>query len=71
LLELARRHAAALLGKHWPAVKRVARRMFGALAERGINIGKINTSEVASSVVGDRGRGHEALACLKAAFKVP
>jgi aspartate kinase len=49
----------------------VARRMFGALAERGINIGMINTSEVAISVVVERGRGQEALACLKEAFNVP
>jgi aspartate kinase len=48
----------------------VARRMFGALAERGINIAMINTSEVRVSVVVDRGRGEEALACLKAAFDV-
>jgi aspartate kinase len=46
----------------------VARRMFGALAQRGINIGMINTSEVRISVVVDRGRGEEALACLKEAF---
>ncbi len=49
----------------------VARRMFGALAERGINIGMITTSEVRISVVVDRARGQEALACLKAAFNVP
>jgi aspartate kinase len=49
----------------------VARRMFGALAERGINIAMINTSEVRVSVVVDRDRGEEALACLKAAFDVP
>jgi aspartate kinase len=49
----------------------VARRMFGALAERNINIGMINTSEVRVSVVVDRNRGEEALACLKAAFNVP
>jgi aspartate kinase len=49
----------------------VARRMFGALAERGINIGMINTSEVRISVVVDRARGQEALACLKEAFNVP
>src|SRR5262249_23670913 len=49
----------------------VARRMFGALAERNINIGMINTSEVRVSVVVDRERGEEALACLKAAFNVP
>jgi aspartate kinase len=46
----------------------VARRMFGALAQRGINISMINTSEVRISVVVDRARGEEALACLKAAF---
>jgi aspartate kinase len=48
----------------------VARRMFGALAERGINISMINTSEVCVSVVVDRARGQEALACLRAAFAV-
>jgi aspartate kinase len=48
----------------------VARRMFGALAKRGINISMINTSEVCLSVVVDRGRGEEALACLKEAFHV-
>src|SRR5262245_51412037 len=49
----------------------VARRMFGALAERGINISMINTSEVRVSVVVDRPRGDEALTALKAAFLVP
>jgi aspartate kinase len=49
----------------------VARRMFGALAGRGINIGMINTSEVRMGVVVDRDRGQEALACLKEAFNVP
>jgi aspartate kinase len=44
--------------------------MFGALAKRGINISMINTSEVCLSVVVDRGRGEEALACLKEAFHV-
>ena len=48
----------------------VARRMFGALAERGINISMINTSEVRVSVVVDQDRGQEALAALKAAFQV-
>jgi aspartate kinase len=48
----------------------VARRMFGALAERGINIGMINTSEVRISVVVDRERGQEALTCLKEAFNL-
>ena len=46
----------------------VARRMFGALAERGINISMINTSEVRVSAVVDGRRGEEALACLKEAF---
>ena len=48
----------------------VARRMFGALAERGINISMINTSEVRITVVVDRDRGDEALAALKKAFNV-
>jgi aspartate kinase len=46
----------------------VARRMFGALAQRGINISMINTSEVRVSAVVDGKRGEEALACLKEAF---
>jgi aspartate kinase len=48
----------------------VAKRMFGALAERGINISMINTSEVRVSVVVDRSRGEEALTCLRAAFDI-
>jgi aspartate kinase len=48
----------------------VARRMFGALAERGINISMINTSEVRVSVAVDRERGEEALACLRETFSV-
>jgi aspartate kinase len=48
----------------------VARRMFGALAQRGINISMIHTSEVCVSVVVDRSRGEEALACLREAFNV-
>ncbi len=48
----------------------VARRMFGALAQRGINIAMINTSEVRISVVVDRPHGDEALACLKEAFQL-
>jgi aspartate kinase len=48
----------------------VARRMFGALAQRGINISMINTSEVRVSVVVDRKRGEEALTALKEAFHV-
>ncbi len=46
----------------------VARRMFGALAERNINIAMINTSEVRVSVVVDGRRGEEALQCLREAF---
>jgi aspartate kinase len=48
----------------------VAQRMFGALAKRAINISMINTSEVCVSVVVDRQRGEEALACLKDVFNV-
>jgi len=48
----------------------VARRMFGALAEKNINIIMINTSEVCISVVVERTRGEEALACLKRTFGV-
>jgi aspartate kinase len=46
----------------------VARKMFGALASRGINIAMINTSEVCVSVVVEAARGDEARECLKAAF---
>lgn len=46
----------------------VARTMFGALANRGINIAMINTSEVCVSVVVEASRGDEALDCLKQAF---
>ena len=48
----------------------VARKMFGALAEKGINIMMITTSEVCVSVVVELGRGEEALGCLKKAFQV-
>ena len=48
----------------------VARTDVRALAERGINISMINTSEVCVSVVVEADRGEEALACLKAAFKL-
>ena len=48
----------------------VARTMFGALADRGINISMINTSEVCVSVVVENSRGDEALACLKEAFRI-
>jgi aspartate kinase len=49
----------------------VAQRMFGTLAERGINIRMINTSEVRLTAVVDRARGEGALTALKAAFNVP
>jgi len=48
----------------------VARVMFGALAENGINITMITTSEVCVSVVVELARGQEALDCLKKAFGV-
>lgn len=48
----------------------VARKMFGALAEKGINIIVITTSEVCVSVVVEAQRGEEALECLKRAFGV-
>jgi aspartate kinase len=48
----------------------VAVRMFGALAERGINIALINTSEVRVNVATDVARGAEALECLRATFDV-
>jgi aspartate kinase len=48
----------------------VAKRMFGALAERGINIAMINTSEIRVSVVVDKARGQEALEALKGAFNL-
>jgi aspartate kinase len=46
----------------------VATRMFAALAERGININLINTSEVRINVGTDITRGQEGLECLKRAF---
>jgi aspartate kinase len=48
----------------------VARKMFGALAEQGINITMITTSEVCVSVVVELARGEEALQCLRRAFNV-
>jgi aspartate kinase len=48
----------------------VARRMFGALAQRGINISMINTSEVRVSVVVEKNQGQEALECLKETFNL-
>jgi aspartate kinase len=49
----------------------VATRMFGALAERGINIALINTSEVRINVATRLDRGREGLGCLKRAFLLP
>jgi aspartate kinase len=46
----------------------VATRMFAALADRGININLINTSEVRINVGTDIARGQEGLECLKRAF---
>ena len=46
----------------------VATRMFAALAERGININLINTSEVRINVGTDVSRGREGLECLRKAF---
>jgi aspartate kinase len=48
----------------------VARKMFGALAARNINISMINTSEVCVSVVVDRRYGEDALGALREAFAV-
>jgi aspartate kinase len=48
----------------------VARRMFGALAGCGINIGMISTSEIRVGVVVDLNRGPEALEALKQAFNI-
>jgi aspartate kinase len=48
-----------------------ATRMFGALAERGINIGLINTSEVRINVATDFKHGREGLACLRTTFALP
>jgi aspartate kinase len=49
----------------------VATRMFRALADRGINIALINTSEVRINVATDIQRGREALACLRRTFDLP
>jgi aspartate kinase len=46
----------------------VATRMFAALAERGINVNLINTSEVRINVGTDIAHGREGLECLKRAF---
>ena len=49
----------------------VATRMFGALAERGINIALINTSEVRINVATEVARGREGLSRLRRAFALP
>lgn len=49
----------------------VAARMFAALAEGGINIALINTSEVRINVATDHDRGQEALEYLRKAFDLP
>ena len=46
----------------------VATRMFGALADKGINIALINTSEVRINVGTDLARGREGLEALREAF---
>jgi aspartate kinase len=48
----------------------VATRMFAALAERGININLINTSEVRINVGTDIERGRDGLECLKRVFSL-
>ena len=48
----------------------VAARMFGALAESGINIENINTSEIVISVILRRDDGEKALRALHAAFQL-
>ena len=49
----------------------VAARMFGALADGGINIALINTSEVRINVATNHDRGQEALEYLRKAFELP
>ena len=61
----------AVLGVGMRTHTGVATAMFGALAERGINIALINTSEVRINVATAPGRGREALACLREAFSLP
>ena len=46
----------------------VATRMFGALAERSININLINTSEIRINVGTDVAKGKQGLDCLREAF---
>jgi aspartate kinase len=49
----------------------VAARMFAALADGGINIALINTSEVRINVATDHDRGQEALEYLRKTFDLP
>ena len=49
----------------------VAARMFAALADGGINIALINTSEVRINVATDHDRGQEALEYLRKSFDLP
>ena len=49
----------------------VATRMFGALAERGISLKLINTSEVRINVAIDLEQGREGRECLAQAFLQP
>ena len=49
----------------------VAARMFGALADGGINIALINTSEVRINIATDHDRGQEALEYLRKSFDLP
>ena len=49
----------------------VAARMFGALADGGVNIALINTSEVRINVATDHDRGQEALEYLRRSFELP
>jgi aspartate kinase len=49
----------------------VAARMFGALADGGINIALINTSEVRINVATSHDRGQEALEYLRKSFELP
>jgi aspartate kinase len=48
----------------------VARKMFGALADRGINIAMISTSEIRVSVVVELSRGPKALTALRQTFEL-
>src|SRR5262249_16890190 len=48
----------------------VATRMFGALANRSININLINTSEIRINVGTDLAQGRQGLDCLRKAFAI-